>query len=184
MSELLAGLNEGQHAAVSAPDGPVIVLAGPGSGKTRVLTHRIAYLIQEKGVQPWRIMAVTFTNKAAKEMKERIGRIVGEDELRGLTVGTFHSTCARILRREVAESLPGYTRDFVIFDADDQKSAVKQAMSDLNIDDKKYNPNNVRCRDQQSEKRPDPAQRLSIDQFHWGNHRPCLSSLSRNLTSQ
>jgi len=145
MSDLLTGLNEGQHTAVTAPDGPVIVLAGPGSGKTRVLTHRIAYLIQERNISPWRIMAVTFTNKAAKEMKERIGRILGEESLRGLTVGTFHATCARILRREVAASLPGYTRDFVIFDADDQKAAVKQAMLDLNIDSKRYNPNNVRA---------------------------------------
>ncbi len=144
MSQLLVGLNEGQRAAVAAPDGPVMVLAGPGSGKTRVLTHRIAYLIQEKNIAPWRIMAVTFTNKAAREMKERIGRIMGEEMLRGLTVGTFHSTCARILRREVADHLPGYTRDFVIFDTDDQKAAVKQAMLDLNIDDKKYNPNNIR----------------------------------------
>ncbi|MFK7803289.1 MAG: ATP-dependent helicase [Anaerolineae bacterium] len=143
MSQLLEGLNESQKEAVTAPDGPVLVLAGPGSGKTRVLTHRIAWLIQEADVAPWRIMAVTFTNKAAKEMRERTEKILGSD-LRGLLVGTFHSTCARILRREVGESLPHYTRDFVIFDTDDQKAAIKQAMADLNIDEKRFNPNNMR----------------------------------------
>lgn len=143
MNQLLLGLNEQQLAAVTAPDGPVIVLAGPGSGKTRVLTHRIAWLIEEKGIRPWQILAVTFTNKAAKEMRERIEGILGED-LRGLQVGTFHATCARILRREVTENLPNFTRDFVIFDVDDQKSAVEQAMKDLNIDTKKFNPNNMR----------------------------------------
>lgn len=140
--DILAGLNEQQYAAVTAPDGPVIILAGPGSGKTRVLTNRIAYLIQHENVAPWRIMAVTFTNKAAKEMRERIEAILGED-LHGLSVGTFHATCARILRRE-AENLAGYTRDFVIFDTDDQKAAVKQAMADLNIDDKRFNPAKIR----------------------------------------
>ncbi|MEM8859799.1 MAG: UvrD-helicase domain-containing protein [Chloroflexota bacterium] len=143
MSHLLEGLNESQVKAVTAPDGAVIVLAGPGSGKTRVLTHRIAWLIQEARVAPWRIMAVTFTNKAAKEMRERTENILGSD-LRGLLVGTFHSTCARILRREVGDNLPHYTRDFVIFDSDDQKAAVKQAMEDLNIDSKKFNPNNMK----------------------------------------
>ncbi|MCB0033563.1 MAG: UvrD-helicase domain-containing protein, partial [Anaerolineales bacterium] len=140
--DILAGLNEQQHAAVTAPDGPVIVLAGPGSGKTRVLTNRIAYLIQHKNIAPWRIMAVTFTNKAAREMRERIEVILGED-LRGLSVGTFHATCARILRRE-ADHLAGYTRDFVIFDTDDQKAAVKQAMADLNIDEKRFNPSKIK----------------------------------------
>ncbi|MFT5193914.1 MAG: DNA helicase-2/ATP-dependent DNA helicase PcrA [Candidatus Promineifilaceae bacterium] len=143
MSQLLDGLNESQKLAVAAPDGPVLVLAGPGSGKTRVLTHRVAWLVQEAGVAPWRIMAVTFTNKAAREMRERTEKILGSN-LRGLSVGTFHSTCARILRREVGESLPHYTRDFVIFDTDDQKAAIKQAMADLNIDEKKFNPNNMR----------------------------------------
>lgn len=139
---ILDGLNEAQYHAITAPDGPVLVLAGPGSGKTRVLTHRIAYLIQERNIPPWRIMAVTFTNKAAREMRERIEAILGED-LRGLSVGTFHATCARILRRE-ADHLPHFNRDFVIFDSDDQKQAVKQAMADLNIDDKKFNPSKVK----------------------------------------
>ena len=114
-----------------------MVVAGPGSGKTRVLTQRIAYLLQEQNVAPWRIMAVTFTNKAAREMRERLQHELGED-LRGLSVGTFHATCARLLRREGDALAPHYTRDFVIFDTDDQKSAVKQALEDLNLDPKKF----------------------------------------------
>lgn len=137
------GLNPQQEAAVTAVNTAVLVLAGPGSGKTRVLTHRIAYLIQEQGVSPWHIMAVTFTNKAAREMRERIEHIQGEN-LRGLMVGTFHATCARILRREADQNLPGYTREFVIFDSDDQKKVVEQAMGDLNIDTKRFNPNSIK----------------------------------------
>ncbi|MCA9870058.1 MAG: UvrD-helicase domain-containing protein, partial [Anaerolineae bacterium] len=117
LNSLLTGLNEQQVAAVTAPDGPLLVLAGPGSGKTRVLTHRIAILVQERRVPPWRIMAVTFTNKAAREMRSRTEMLLG-GELRGLTIGTFHSICARMLRREhEAAGLPG---NFVIFDSDDQ----------------------------------------------------------------
>ncbi|MDA0242967.1 MAG: UvrD-helicase domain-containing protein [Chloroflexi bacterium] len=130
-------LNEQQLAAVTAPPGAVMVVAGPGSGKTRVLTQRIAFLLQEQNVAPWRIMAVTFTNKAAREMRERLQHELGED-LRGLSVGTFHATCARLLRREGDALAPQYTRDFVIFDTDDQKSAVKQALEDLNLDPKKF----------------------------------------------
>ena len=121
-----------------APPGPTLVLAGPGSGKTRVLTHRIAYLVEEMGVKPWQIMAVTFTNKAAREMLDRVERLIGEMP-RGLTMGTFHSTCARILRRET-ENLLGYENNFVIFDTDDQKQVIKQALNDLNLDDKRFPP--------------------------------------------
>lgn len=133
---LTDGLNEQQKAAVTAGEGQLLVLAGPGSGKTRVLTHRIAYLIQEQKIPAWRIMAVTFTNKAAREMRERLEKILGEEAHR-LMMGTFHATCARILRRE-AEHLPRYTRDFIIFDTEDQKEAVKQALTDLNLDPKKF----------------------------------------------
>jgi DNA helicase-2/ATP-dependent DNA helicase PcrA len=136
--ELLEKLNPAQRAAVSAPAGPVLVLAGPGSGKTRVLTHRIAYLIQAMGVPPWNIMAVTFTNKAAREMEHRIERLLG-GRPNGLTMGTFHAICARILRRE-SDSLPFHDRDFVIFDTADQQQVVKQALADLNLDDKKFPP--------------------------------------------
>ncbi len=136
--DLISGLNEAQRAAVSAPPGPVLVLAGPGSGKTRVLTHRVAYLIQDLGIRPWQILAVTFTNKAAREMRQRIEDLLA-GQPRGLTMGTFHSICARILRRE-AEHLTHYDKDFVIFDTADQLQVIKQALKDLNLDDKKFPP--------------------------------------------
>jgi len=134
-------LNEGQRAAVTAPPGPVLVLAGPGSGKTRVLTHRIAYLVNELHVPPWRIMAMTFTNKAAREMMHRVEGLLG-GRVKGLTMGTFHSICARILRRE-AERV-GLTRDYVIFDTADQRALMKVVITeDLNLDDKRYPPERV-----------------------------------------
>ena len=138
---LFDGLNEAQRTAVTAPPGPVLVLAGPGSGKTRVLTYRIAYLVQELHVQPWHIMAVTFTNKAAREMRQRVEDLLG-GQPRGLLMGTFHSTCVRILRRET-DHLTHYDRDFVIFDTSDQQQVVKQALKDLNLDEKKFPPNKM-----------------------------------------
>jgi len=135
--DVLAGLNIQQQQAVTASLGPVLVLAGPGSGKTRVLTHRIAYLIGYLGVRPYNILAVTFTNKAAREMNRRVEDLLG-GQMRGLTVGTFHAFCARLLRRE-AEYLP-VDGNFVIFDADDQIGLVKQALKDLNLDEKRYRP--------------------------------------------
>ena len=133
-------LNSQQQQAVLAGLGPILVLAGPGSGKTRVLTHRIAYLIGAMGVRPYQIVAVTFTNKAAREMESRVGELLGE-QASGLTLGTFHATCARILRRE-APSLP-FESNFVIFDTDDQLSVVGRALDDLNLDDKRYRPSSV-----------------------------------------
>jgi DNA helicase-2/ATP-dependent DNA helicase PcrA len=134
---LLEGLNIQQQQAVMAGLGPVLVLAGPGSGKTRVLTQRIAYLIGAMGVRSYHILAVTFTNKAAREMESRVSNLLGEDA-HGVTLGTFHATCARILRRE-AEQFP-FSSSFVIFDSDDQLSLVKNAIADLNLDDKLYRP--------------------------------------------
>lgn len=134
---LLEGLNEQQREAVTAPAGPVLVLAGPGSGKTRVLTHRIAYMIREKGIHPSSMMAVTFTNKAAGEMRHRVeALLVGR--LQGTQIGTFHSICARILRRE-AEHTP-YTADYLIYDTDDQVAVINQAMTELNVDTKRHKP--------------------------------------------
>jgi DNA helicase II / ATP-dependent DNA helicase PcrA len=133
----LDSLNSAQRTAVELGDGPALVSAGPGSGKTRVLTHRVAYLIRALGVPSYNIMAVTFTNKAAREMKERLEQLVGS-EGESLTIGTFHAICARILRRE-AHHL-GMTRSFVIYDTADQLAAVKQALKDLNLDDKLYPP--------------------------------------------
>ncbi|MFN2197562.1 MAG: ATP-dependent helicase [Anaerolineales bacterium] len=138
--DYVAGLNVQQQRAVMAGLGPVLVLAGPGSGKTRVLTHRIAYLIANMGVRSHNILAVTFTNKAAREMERRVQELLG-GTTRGLTLGTFHGICARILRRE-ADFLP-VNSSYVIFDADDQISLVKQALKDLNLDEKHYRPYGV-----------------------------------------
>lgn len=138
--DFLRDLNDQQRLAVMAGLGPVLVMAGPGSGKTRVLTHRIAYLIGAMAVRPYQIMAVTFTNKAAREMESRVSELLGEST-HGLTLGTFHATCARILRRE-AGYLP-FEANFVIFDADDQLNVVRRALDDLNLDEKRYRPHSV-----------------------------------------
>jgi len=138
--DLLRDLNPQQQQAVMAGTGPVLVLAGPGSGKTRVLTQRIAYLIGQMGVRPYHVLAVTFTNKAAREMGDRVDEMLGQRG-RGLTLGTFHATCGRILRRE-ADHLP-FDSNYVIFDADDQVRVVKQVIKDLNLDDKRYRPHGV-----------------------------------------
>lgn len=128
-------LNPNQKEAVFCTDGPLLVLAGAGSGKTRVLTHRIAYLIEEKGVNPWNILAITFTNKAAGEMRERVDKQVGFGS-ESIWVSTFHSTCVRILRRHI-ENL-GYSTNFTIYDSDDQKTLLKQILKKLDIDQKMY----------------------------------------------
>jgi DNA helicase-2/ATP-dependent DNA helicase PcrA len=135
---LFDNLNPAQRKAVECKDGPVLVIAGPGSGKTRVLTSRVAYLLEVRQVFPYRIMAVTFTNKAAREMRERLNRTVGIDKTSDLMLGTFHSICARLLRREAPQI--GVDHDFSIYDADDQLTAVKAALSQLNLDEKKYKP--------------------------------------------
>jgi DNA helicase-2/ATP-dependent DNA helicase PcrA len=135
--DLLAGLNVQQKQAVMVGSGPILVMAGPGSGKTRVLTHRIAYLIGKMGVRPYNILAVTFTNKAAREMESRVDNLLGEGA-HGVTLGTFHAICAKILRRE-AEHLP-IKANFVIFDEDDQLALVKRVIADLNLDEKQYRP--------------------------------------------
>ncbi|MBI4762381.1 MAG: ATP-dependent helicase [Chloroflexota bacterium] len=139
--DFLDKLNQQQRAAVTAGNGPVLVIAGPGSGKTRVLTQRIAYLIAEEGIRPWQILAVTFTNKAAKEMQERVQKLLSAQTTEGIMLGTFHSICARILRRE-AERLP-IQSNFVIFDSDDQERIVKNVIRELNINEKLYRPASV-----------------------------------------
>ncbi|HKI53242.1 MAG TPA: UvrD-helicase domain-containing protein, partial [Anaerolineales bacterium] len=139
--DFLDKLNAPQKKAVTAENGPVLVVAGPGSGKTRVLTQRIAYLIAVEGVRPWQILAVTFTNKAAKEMGERVNRLLPDQATEGIMLGTFHSICSRILRRE-AEHLP-IDSNFVIFDSDDQERIVKSIIRELNINEKLYRPRSV-----------------------------------------
>ncbi len=138
--DFLEILNYQQQQAVTAGTGPILVLAGPGSGKTRVLTHRIAYLVSHLGVRPYQILAVTFTNKAAREMESRVIQVLGQ-QTRGFSMGTFHAICARLLRRE-AVHLP-FDANYVIFDADDQIRVVKQIVKDLNLDDKRYRPAGV-----------------------------------------
>ena len=133
-------LNAPQREAVQHTEGPLLVLAGAGSGKTRVLTHRIAYLIEEKGVNPWNILAITFTNKAAGEMRDRVDRIVGYGA-ESIWVSTFHSACVRILRRHI--DLLGYDTSFTIYDTDDQKTLMKDICKHLNVDTKIYKERNL-----------------------------------------
>jgi DNA helicase-2/ATP-dependent DNA helicase PcrA len=137
---VLEGLNEPQRAAVTQTEGPVLILAGPGSGKTRVITHRIAYLVREKRVPPWRILAVTFTNKAAREMRERAIALMGEDG-RSVAMGTFHAMCARWLRIDGAAI--GIDPDFVIYDDDDQIRLMKRILEELRVDPRRFNPRSV-----------------------------------------
>ena len=128
-------LNNEQREAVFCTEGPLLMLAGAGSGKTRSLTHRIAYLIEEKGVNPWNILAITFTNKAAQEMRERVDALVGYGS-EDIWISTFHATCSRILRRHI--DLLGYDRNFTIYDASDQKSLMKEVLKEMKIDTKQF----------------------------------------------
>ncbi|WP_461219086.1 DNA helicase PcrA [Lapidilactobacillus salsurivasis] len=137
VSKLLAGLNDKQAEAVQATEGPLLIMAGAGSGKTRVLTHRIAYLIQEKGVLPWQILAITFTNKAAREMRERVENLLGADA-NEVMVATFHALCLRILRREAKKI--DYSSSFSIADPAEQLTLVKRILKQLNLDPKRYDP--------------------------------------------
>ncbi|MBI4498657.1 MAG: UvrD-helicase domain-containing protein, partial [Chloroflexi bacterium] len=138
--DFLQGLNPAQREAAERLGGPLLILAGPGSGKTRVITHRIAYLVRTVGVSPHRIMAVTFTNKAAREMRERLTTLLGRGT-EDLTLGTFHAICARILRTEAEHA--GLERSFVIYDDDDQMAILKRSMQDLSLDPKQVNPRAV-----------------------------------------
>ncbi len=138
--ELLTGMNDKQTEAVLQTEGPLLVLAGAGSGKTRVLTHRVAYLIEHNNVMPWRILAITFTNKAAKEMRERVAKLLGPDG-NDVWVSTFHALCVRILRRD-ADKL-GYNRAFTIADTGEQRTLIKRVLQDQNLDVKKFEPRSV-----------------------------------------
>ena len=140
-SDILEGLNPGQKEAVETIDGPLLIIAGPGSGKTRVITHRIAYLVRVCGISPYRILAMTFTNKAAREMRDRLQRLVGT-HAESLTVGTFHSFCAQLLRREGGQI--GLSSSFTIYDADDQLSLIKQGLQMADLDPKQTPPQAVR----------------------------------------
>src|ERR1044071_8406177 len=144
MIELLSQLNDRQREAVTSTDGPLLILAGAGSGKTRVIAYRIAYLVVERGVWPRNILAVTFTNKAAEEMRNRVNKL-----LEGLDIGsaplisTFHSLCVRILRRDIEALKAGYTRSFTIYDQDDAVRLTRNCIRDLGLDDKQLPPRTV-----------------------------------------
>ena len=137
---ILQGLNPQQVDAVETTEGPLLVIAGAGSGKTSVLTRRIAYLVEEKRVAPWQILAITFTNKAAKEMKEREEKLLG-DEARDIWMSTFHSLCVRILRRDGQQI--GYDRDFSIADPSEQVTLIKRILKELDLDPKLYQPRSI-----------------------------------------
>ncbi|MBN2780812.1 MAG: UvrD-helicase domain-containing protein, partial [Candidatus Marinimicrobia bacterium] len=139
MSEILSGLNSRQREAVLATDGPILIFAGAGSGKTRVLTRKIAYLLEQKKSTPDRILAVTFTNKAANEMKERIYKLVGRNQY--VNMGTFHSIGARILRGE--RDAAGFAGDFTIYDTNDTKTMINHCLKELHIDPKVLLPSTV-----------------------------------------
>src|SRR5688572_5132007 len=141
MRDYLKDLNERQREAVLQVEGPLMIVAGAGSGKTKVLTTRIAHLMSHCGVDAFNILALTFTNKAAKEMKERVERILGNNEARNLYIGTFHSVFARVLRSDAPKL--GYPNNFTIYDTDDAKSVVKTVVNELNLDDKHYKANTV-----------------------------------------
>ena len=140
MQDILKGLNDKQYEAVTKTQGPCLVIAGAGSGKTKVLTHKIAYLIEHEGAKPWDILAITFTNKAANEMKERITNLIGE-AAKDIWMGTFHSICVKILRRFIDRI--GFDSSFIIFDTSDQKTLVKGCLRDLGIDDKMFTDRSV-----------------------------------------
>jgi DNA helicase-2/ATP-dependent DNA helicase PcrA len=138
--KLLSGLNKEQQEAVKTTEGPLLIMAGAGSGKTRVLTHRIAYLMVEKAVNPYNILAITFTNKAAREMKERVGQLMG-GAAEEVWISTFHSMCVRILRRDIDRI--GFNRNFTILDTTDQQSVIKGILKDKNLDPKKFDPRSI-----------------------------------------
>ncbi|PAF29476.1 DNA helicase PcrA [Paenibacillus sp. 7516] len=141
--DAVARLNTPQRQAVEATDGPLLIMAGAGSGKTRVLTHRIAYLIATRKTPPWGILAITFTNKAAREMQDRVSQLVGGSQGRDIWVSTFHSMCVRILRRDIERI--GFTSNFSILDSSDQLSVIRSCMKDQNIDTKKFEPKAVQA---------------------------------------
>src|SRR5450432_903988 len=138
---LLSGLNPHQREAVTHLNGPLLILAGPGSGKTRVIVHRVAHMLEVYDVEPSKVLAVTFTNKAARELRERLESLVGPQVGRGMAVGTFHAICARWLRRDIKHL--GRDPGFAIYDDNDQVDLVKQILKELEIDDKRTSPRSV-----------------------------------------
>jgi DNA helicase-2/ATP-dependent DNA helicase PcrA len=162
MTDFLSQLNPQQREAVKTGDGPLLILAGAGSGKTRVIAHRIAYLIAERGVWPRNILAVTFTNKAAEEMRNRVSKLIEGLELGSAPViSTFHSLCVRILRRDIEALNAGYTRSFTIYDQDDTVRLTRNCIRDLGIDDKQYAPRSVQSAISAAKNRGEDAEAFS-----------------------
>src|SRR5687768_12936845 len=144
--DFLSSLNPEQREAVQHTDGPLLILGGAGSGKTRVIAHRIAHLIAENGVATWNILAVTFTNKAAQEMRQRVQRLLRDQQLSSAPwVSTFHSLCVRILRQDIEKLNESYSRTFTIYDQDDSLRLVKNCLKDLGYDEKKLAPRAVQA---------------------------------------
>src|SRR5437870_10869519 len=161
MIELLSQLNEQQREAVTSADGPLLILAGAGSGKTRVIAHRIAYLVGERGVWPRNILAVTFTNKAAEEMRNRVNKLLEGLEIDSTPlISTFHSLCVRILRRDIEALEAGYTRSFTIYDQDDTVRLSRNWIRDLGFDDKQLAPRSVQAAISGAKNRGDDSESL------------------------
>lgn len=179
MQEYLSGLNEQQREAVLHKDGPLMIVAGAGSGKTKVLTTRIAHLMSHHGVDSFNILALTFTNKAAKEMKERVEKVLGNTDARNLYIGTFHSVFARILRSEAPRL--GYPSNFTIYDTDDAKGVVKTVINELGLDDKLYKPSSVYNRISSAKNALVNAQEYAADygiqQEDMRSNRPAISQI-------
>src|SRR3954465_3370643 len=178
MEEYLKGLNEQQREAVLSLEGPLMIVAGAGSGKTKVLTTRIAHLMAN-GVDAFNILALTFTNKAAAEMKQRVEKILGNNEARNLYIGTFHSVFARILRAEATKI--GYPNNFTIYDTDDSRSVIKTVVNELNLDDKHYKPATVYNRISSAKNAlvgpVEYANDYAIQQEDMRNNRPAIAQI-------
>src|SRR6058998_3672451 len=176
MIELLSQLNQQQCEAVTAADGPLLILAGAGSGKTRVIAHRIAYLIAERGVWPRNILAVTFTNKAAEEMRNRVNRL-----LEGLEIGstplisTFHSLCVRILRRDIEALKAGYTRSFTIYDQDDAVRLTRNCLRDLGLDERQLTPRSVQAAISAAKNRGEDAEAFGARAYYVDERRASIA---------
>src|SRR5438132_1409638 len=176
MIDLLSQLNEQQREAVTSADGPLLILAGAGSGKTRVIAHRIAYLIADRGVWPRNILAVTFTNKAAEEMRSRVSRLLEGLELGSAPlISTFHSLCVRILRRDIEALKAGYTRAFTIYDQDDSVRLVKNCIRDLGLDERQLTPRSVQAAISSAKNRGDDAEAFTARAQHIDERRASIA---------
>src|SRR3954469_17624665 len=165
--DIFASLNPQQAEAVRSTEGPLLILAGAGSGKTRVITVRIAYLISEEGVAPNNILAVTFTNKAAAEMRARVEELLKGTKLQSAPlISTFHSLCVRILRQDIEKLDEGYNKSFTIYDTDDSQKVIKACIKDLGLDEKQIVPRNVRAAISSAKNRGEDAQMFAARAEH------------------